>query len=275
MRHATAIAKYPRTRHIAGSRLQPGDADLAQVPFSALAGRARVVEEKLDGANVSVSFDADGDLVLQSRGHALAGGPRERQFDRLKTWAAVHRNALEGALSDRYVMYGEWLYAKHTVYCNALPHWPLEFDVLDRRCGELLDTDGRRALLRGLPIRSVPVVHRGPMRDARGLRDMIGSSLYRTAAWRQRLRDQAATRELDVELVLRQTDPDDAAEGLYIKHERDGRVVGRYKLIRASFLQSVPDSETCWMDRPIAPNALAPGIDVLEVQSSSSDRGPA
>jgi len=43
-----SIRKYPRTRHVTGSRLQPGDEDLSQVPFSALAGRHLVVEEKID-----------------------------------------------------------------------------------------------------------------------------------------------------------------------------------------------------------------------------------
>ena len=45
------IIKYPRTPHLAGSRLQPGDEDLSQVPFSCLAGRRLTVEEKVDGAN--------------------------------------------------------------------------------------------------------------------------------------------------------------------------------------------------------------------------------
>ena len=31
------IRKYPRTPHIEGSRLQPGDEDLSQIPFSEIA----------------------------------------------------------------------------------------------------------------------------------------------------------------------------------------------------------------------------------------------
>ena len=45
------IHKYPRTQHLEGSRLQPGDEDLEAVPFRAIAGRNLVVEEKVDGAN--------------------------------------------------------------------------------------------------------------------------------------------------------------------------------------------------------------------------------
>jgi hypothetical protein len=55
--------------------LQLGDEDLAQVPFARIRGRHVVAEEKLDGANAGISFTADGELRLQSRGHFLTGGP--------------------------------------------------------------------------------------------------------------------------------------------------------------------------------------------------------
>ncbi len=35
-----------------------------------------VPKEKADGANAAVSFDENGTLLLQSRGHYLNGGPR-------------------------------------------------------------------------------------------------------------------------------------------------------------------------------------------------------
>jgi hypothetical protein len=79
----TTLHKYPRTRHVEGSRLQPGDEDLDAVPFAELAGRHLVCEEKLDGANAGLSFDAGGRLWLQSRGHFLTGGVREKHFDLL------------------------------------------------------------------------------------------------------------------------------------------------------------------------------------------------
>lgn len=68
------LRKYPRTRHIRGSRLQKGDFDLSAAPFSELAGRHLVVEEKLDGANTGISFGPGGELRLQSRGHLPAVG---------------------------------------------------------------------------------------------------------------------------------------------------------------------------------------------------------
>ena len=73
------IFKYPRTAHIEGSRLQPGDEDLSSVPFEELKGRHLVLAEKMDGANCAISFD-DHDMLLQSRGHYLTGGMCTRHW---------------------------------------------------------------------------------------------------------------------------------------------------------------------------------------------------
>ncbi|HEY4221839.1 MAG TPA: RNA ligase family protein, partial [Myxococcota bacterium] len=90
----TIITKFPRTAHIEGSALQHGDHDVATVSFAELAGVPLVIEEKIDGANAGLWFDDDGALVLQSRGHALVGGARERHFDGFKAWAREREAAL-------------------------------------------------------------------------------------------------------------------------------------------------------------------------------------
>ena len=123
------LKKYPRTPHLTGSKLQVGDEDLSQVSFSELEGKYVVAEEKCDGANSAISFDEKGEMYLQSRGHYLTGGYRERHYNLLKQWANVHRDVFFQVLGSRYIMYGEWMYAKHSVYYDALPHYFLEFDI--------------------------------------------------------------------------------------------------------------------------------------------------
>src|ERR1700730_7350153 len=109
------IYKYPRTQHIEGSGIQRGDEDLEIISLRNLAGMHLVIEEKMDGANSAISFTSDGRLLLQSRGHYLTGGGREKQFHLFKTWAHTYSLQLWDVLTDRYIMYGEWLYAKHTI----------------------------------------------------------------------------------------------------------------------------------------------------------------
>jgi hypothetical protein len=156
-----SITKFPRTPHLEGSRTQRGDEDVPIVPPRDLRGLPLLIEEKVDGANSGISFDADRGLILQCRGHVLSGGPRERQFDLFKRWANHHRSALREVLGTRYVMYGEWLYARHMISYDELPHYFLEFDLLDRETGEFLSMDLRRKVLAGLPVVSVPVLGSG------------------------------------------------------------------------------------------------------------------
>jgi hypothetical protein len=251
------IRKYPRTRHLEGSRLGPGDEDLEQVRFEDVRGATLVVEEKIDGANSALSFDEDGTLLHQSRGHYLTGGAREKHFDRLKPWAHMHAGALRERLGSRYVVYGEWTFAKHTVFYDALPAYFLEFDVLDRDEDVFLSTDRRRTLLGGLPVVSVPVLAEDRFRSLAALTALVGRSLFKTTDWREHLATAARERELDVDRAFAETDPSDQSEGLYIKHEKNGVVVARYKWVRREFLQSVVDSGTHWLARPIIPNRLA------------------
>ncbi|UCE02913.1 MAG: DNA ligase [Candidatus Latescibacterota bacterium] len=255
--------KYPRTHHLEGSRLQPGDEDLDAVPLSTLRDRYVVIEEKVDGANSAICFDGEGQLRLQSRGHFLVGGPRERQFDLLKAWAQSRADELRKLISDRYVLYGEWSYAKHTVFYDALPHYFLEFDVLDTRADEFLSTARRRELLNMEFIASVPVLFEGILDDVAALPDFISASHFKSPHWRTALRDAAAKAHQDPDLVARQSDPSDAMEGLYVKIEEEGGVVERYKFIRHDFLQAVRASESHWMDRPLLPNRLAPGVELF------------
>jgi len=259
---AERLYKYPRTPHVEGSRFQPGDYDLDCAPFADLQGKYIVVEEKLDGANSGVSFSRSGKLLLQSRGHFLDGGARERQFALFKTWATTHRQKLWELLADRYVLYGEWLYAKHTIFYDALPHYFFEFDLLDTETGEFLSTDRRRDLLKDTPVASAPVLWRGSARSVEHLQSLVTRSRYKTRTWRGRLLAEAQLRGRGLELTQRQTDDSDLSEGLYIKVEAEGRVVKRYKFVRASFLQAVSDSGSHWIDRPLIPNQLREGCDI-------------
>jgi RNA ligase len=255
------LRKYPRTPHLRGSRLQPGDEDLAQVPFADVAGRYLVVEEKLDGANSAISFDAEGALLLQSRGHYLTGGPRERHFAPLKAWAAAMAPRLWPVLRDRYVLYGEWLYAKHTAFYDALPHYFCEFDILDQHTGDYLSTARRRALLAGTPVVSVPVLRAGTFTSLAELTALVGPSTAKTPHWRDALEQAATSAGVDASKALAETDSADDMEGLYLKREEGGVVTGRYKWVRPGFSSTVLDSGTHWLDRPIVPNQLAdPGV---------------
>ena len=257
------ILKYPRTPHLEGSRLQPGDEGQGHVRLASLRGRHAVVEEKLDGANVGISFTSGGELLLQSRGHYLCGGGRERHFALFKQWAAAHEARLLERLEDRYVMYGEWLYAKHSVSYDRLPHFFCEFDLYDRAAGVFLSTPRRLALLAGSPIVSAPVVHEGALpQRVKALQALVRPSLAKSARWQEAFEQSVERQALDLALAWKQTDKSTLSEGLYIKIENETEVLGRYKWVRPDFVQTILDSGSHHSTRPVIPNALAPDADI-------------
>lgn len=257
------LFRYPRTPHLEGSRLQEGDHGHDHVPYRELRGLRLVVEEKLDGANTGISFSPAGELLLQSRGHYLMGGGRERQFNFIKAWAQAHADWLLQRLEDRYVMYGETMSKKHSVFYDALPHHFFEFDVLDRRTGQFLSTAARRELLAGGPVLSVPVLYDGlaPARLA-DLKALLRPSLAKTARWRDAFEATVRREGLDLALAWKQCDKSDLSEGLYLKVEADGQTLGRYKWVRADFVQAILASEKHHSEQPYVPNQLAPGVDL-------------
>ena len=250
--------KYPRTQHIRGSRFQNGDHDLEAVPWEELKGKHLVIEEKMDGSNCGISFSEEGELLLQSRGHYLRGGPREKHFALLKQWASARQEELFRALRTRYVMYGEWLFAKHTYFYDNLPHYFMEFDVLDTETGQFLDSANRNMLVPSF-VEPVKVLAGGRFKTLKELKDLIGRSCFVTDDRLSNLTDAALNAGVLPVEAVKHTDMDDRMEGLYIKWEEDGIVKGRYKFVRESFTNAIMDQDTHWHDRPIIQNRLSPG----------------
>lgn len=273
--HTLDLLKYPRTPHLQGSRLQDGDTDVGQVRYSAVAGAWLVVEEKLDGANAGISFTQGGELRLQSRGHYLTGGGRERQFNLLKQWAVAHEHWLLERLEDRFVLYGEWLHKKHSVFYDRLPHYFCEFDVWDRANSQFLSTEARRRLLAGGPVLSVPVLYEGPA-PARyaDLMALLGDSLAKSARWREVFAQVVQREGLDLARALRQCDQSSRMEGLYLKLEDHQQTLGRLKWVRQDFVQAIVDADQHHASQPFIPNQLADGVDLYAPSLSMDWHGP-
>ena len=237
------FVKYPRTPHLFGSKGTDDDKHLGEAESNRfLAEPSLIIEEKLDGTNVGLHFTAEGRMVLQCRGHLVTEGMHP-QYDLFKQWAAVKRPVLEGCLGCAHILFGEWLYARHSVHYRKLPHYFFEFDIYDKRSGVFLDLEKRLALLDGTGIETVPVVHRGPI-TRKSLEGLIGKSAF------DALFENPVTHGTD-----------DLMEGLYLRTERVGVVTGRAKFVRPEFVEKIKQS-THWQHQTIVPNLLADGADI-------------
>jgi hypothetical protein len=154
-------------------------------------------------------------------------------------------------------MYGEWLYAKHTFFYDALPHYFMEFDVFDTQTSEFLNTPRRRALLARCPVVPVLVLHEGPVTSVAALAKMITCSNFITDKREMNLKVASTFAGVDPAEARQHTDMSPDMEGLYVKVEEGGQVTGRYKYVRQSFTNAILDQDEHWHSRPIIANVLA------------------
>ncbi|EJD48931.1 hypothetical protein AURDEDRAFT_135858 [Auricularia subglabra TFB-10046 SS5] len=211
---SAGIIKFPRTPHLIDLGAATDD-DIVQALPTPPTNSQTVITEKIDGANMGFSIDASGSTVLvQNRSHYVNPASHE-QFRKLGAWTSRHSDALRRVLGrdpqfpERYILYGEWLAATHSIPYARLPALFIAFDLYDRAERSFASRDILQDILRDTGIELVPIVHRGEMPS-------------------------------EVELVRMASEPslfyDGPREGIYVKLEADGKVLQRGKVVRKGFI---------------------------------------
>jgi hypothetical protein len=239
------MIKLPRTLHIEGSGLSsPKDPEVMQ--FAKLNGEFLTVEEKLDGTGVSIFLDDQLKLQVWHRGSPATG----KEFNRLHYWTGLHFEELFDLLEDRYILFGEWMLHKHTIFYDRLPALFFESDIYDKKNEIWLSTFARSSLLAKHDyIRSVPVLAAFKPTKLSQLTGLVKRSLYQSENWSEVLWKKSEKEGLALKELLDQTDKSDLSEGLYIKHEDENKVIGRYKYVRPAFVQNIINSGSHLIDR--------------------------
>jgi ATP-dependent RNA circularization protein (DNA/RNA ligase family) len=203
--------KFPSTPHLAllGSVEVRGDKVMSESEREDFLRHELIVEEKVDGANLGISVDAEGNIRAQNRG-AYLHLPGAGQWKKLGEWLALRTNALFDQLTDRYILFGEWCYAQHSVAYDRLPDWFLGFDIYDRDTARFFSCARRDEIFRALGISQVPRVDCGQFTLVKLSKLLPQSQLG-----------------------------DRSAEGLYLRLDQGGWLVQRAKLVRPAFVQSV------------------------------------
>jgi len=222
-----AFHRFPHTPHLAwlGEGTPREDKVLSDPETAELLAGEVVVEEKIDGANLGISTDEEGELLVQNRGSWLSPGAVHPQFRSLWSWLAPRQEALVSALWPDLMLFGEWCVAVHSVPYDALPDWFLGFDVLDRQAGRFWSTRRRDALLASLGLPAVPHLGRGRFT----VDELVG-------------------------LLTRSRVGSSPMEGVYVRQESGAWLTRRAKLVRGAFVQAI---DTHWRRAPLRRNHLA------------------
>ncbi len=110
-------SKYNRTYHLPWSPGGTSDDKIAKDLYI-IYNNDIVITEKMDGSNTSLESSG-----CYARTHS--GPPSHESFDGLK---ALHAT-IKHKIPDGVQLFGEWLYAKHSITYEKLPHYFMLFNV--------------------------------------------------------------------------------------------------------------------------------------------------
>eukprot|EP00731_Ephydatia_muelleri_P023432 Em0015g1015a len=159
------LFKFPRTKHLfdAGGQgvsrddllMDAGEEALFYTRRGAQMPTRVTIEEKVDGANIGISIGSDMRISVQNRSHYV-NSKTHKQFGSLDKWLDDHSAALFQVLEPgRHVLFGEWLYAKHSIHYTQLPGYFMAFDIFDKQEGRFYS---RRMRNEKLDCTGIPVV---------------------------------------------------------------------------------------------------------------------
>jgi len=243
--HTCGVVKFPRTHHLvdlgAATRDDLRVDDASKWLCAERGGEVVVIEEKIDGANMGLRIAEDGEkLEVQNRSHHVAAASHP-QWKKLGSFVDVHTAALRRkCLRDRnLILYGEWVYARHSVGYNLLPAYFIAFDLRCLLTGEFVARSELETALAGTGVNLTPLLMRRSLGGGGN-----GVSLERDVMPLVK-RPSSFSAAAGAEPV--------AAEGVYVRVERSGLLHRRAKIVRVDFVAG----HERWDRGPIEPNTLA------------------
>ncbi len=168
---------YPRVPHLApGLGATRDDLVLSRETCERLLEGGVHIEEKLDGANISLAIGDNRQIEVASR-----GGPgtidRGNHLGRARAWAAERSDALHRLLADGRILYGEWLLTRHSVGYDSLPDLFVGFDLFDPKTGWISVRD-RDERLHNAGLATPPVLGEFDHIDLAAVDALIGPSAF-------------------------------------------------------------------------------------------------
>ena len=204
----TFIHKFPRTQHIFDLGSATADDKILSTDDSNKFYNCDNVSicEKVDGAQLGLSLDDNYGIQAQNRAHYVNSS--DKQFKKLGKWITDHSSVLYDVLDKDTILFGEWLYAKHSVLCNLLPSYFIAFDIYSKSERKFYNRD---YLINKLQNTNIPIIR----------------EMYNGKVDRKQLLNMIQEKSMY---------SDSQVEGIYLKIQDENYVIDRCKLVREDFL---------------------------------------
>ena len=90
------------------------------------------ITEKVDGAQMGISLDKNYKIKVQNKSHYV-NSKSHFEFKILDKWIIDNSECLYNILDEDTILFGEWLYAKHSIFYDNLPNYFLAFDLYNKK----------------------------------------------------------------------------------------------------------------------------------------------
>ncbi len=205
------LIKFPRTRHLYNLGGASRDDLLMSVKEKEVFLNTEIIiEEKIDGANMGISIDPDTfEIKIQNRSHFI-NSTYHAQFKKLDKWISDHQSELYEIIKPgEEILFGEWLYYKHSIHYDNLPDYFIVFDIFDKKTGKFYSRDILKKRLENTNIPLIRCIARKKIKKIDELLEFI---------------------------KIKSEYCNTLVEGVYVKIPKDDYVVGRGKIVRSDFL---------------------------------------
>jgi hypothetical protein len=178
------IKKYPRTFHLSFSKGCTNDDKMLDTDDYFL-HKEIIITSKLDGSNFCIT-----NKECFARSHN--GPPTHKSFD----WAKAFHNQIKFTIPDNLIIYAEYLFAKHSIHYNNLPHYLFVFNILDLDKNEWLSWKNLEKISQQLSIPTVPILYKGIISSNKDLQNLC-LSLMKEKEFEDNEREGVVIRTID------------------------------------------------------------------------------
>lgn len=198
---------------------------LTEAEVNVLLDGHTVFEEKVDGGIVGIAWDGEKHLAI-GKHSMISPYDNSKKFYGLNGWIYQNYEKIQ-KIPKGWIIFGEWLRAKHNIFYNNLPDYFIAFDIWDGY--RYLDLHNRSDMLHKLGFAEVPLIYSGDNLD---VEDVLCIADGLSISNKSRFNSS------------------ETFEGIVIKNYQKG-LMGKY--VRREFMDSIEEN---WINNPLTENRL-------------------
>lgn len=265
------FVKFPRTHHLFALMGSMSRDDLLVDEPAPFYEEEVIIEEKIDGSNLGLDIDpTTGQITAQNRSHFVTS-ETQSQFKTLQSWIDSNFQALDDILEGgKYILFGEWMYAQHSIWYDKLPDTFIAFDIYDKQNQKFLSVDKRNEKLKDTGISVIREIARGKFKSSKDYERVLHQpTTYCSSANTETHKIQLGKNLIDLkkqsggksaknnkeeenvdEVIVYKGQP---IEGIYLRIDDGDFLKKRAKIVRQEFADGI---EEHWASKNLVKNVV-------------------